>query len=175
MFRIWYMCHRNHFFVTPIFQIIRIKIGCLVPEAAVSVSFCVLCLDQERLQLFSALVDPSVRIRLQRLQLIQHGIDLIPDAGDSGLGPIDPVGNGPVGKAIRKPQKAVNADLQIDRDPNIGQLRFEPTEPALQFGNQLLGLIQMLMLDHMVDDAATAEDVPGIPASLRRADWPEAD
>ena len=75
-----------------------------------------------------------------------------------------PVHKKPVEEIVRKAHEAVNAHLHTrGRAANVGQLRPEAAQLALQQSHVVLGAVQVAMLGQVRDEPA-AEEVKGSPA-----------
>ena len=77
--------------------------------------------------------------------------------------PHRPVGEEIVEKEVRKPQKSIHCDLHLRINFHIRQLGLEPPQLHLEPFRQLLGLVQMLILGQVAEDAP-AHQVYGAPS-----------
>lgn len=114
--------------------------------------------------------------RLLRLGPMQHLLQPGENLGDLAAGALylllgltDLVHHRPIGKEaveekVRKAEEAVDADVEIRLNiPHIHQLRPEAPQLHLQLLHRRLGIVQMIVLGKVGNEAAS-EEVPGGPA-----------
>ena len=117
---------------------------------------------------------PGVRLRQRAVQPLQHAVD-------AGIGALHllrgllypvqhhPVHKKPVEEIVRKAHEAVNAHLHTrGRAANVGQLRPEAAQLALQQSHVMLGAVQVAMLGQVRDEPA-AEEVMSVAEGMRAA------